>query len=246
MAVLPKPICRKRAVPPIDNGTANGAPPRDQRGYLRAGAAPDVGAAEFGGTIPVTLGNISTRLRVETGDNALIGGFIVTGGGPKRVLLRGIGPSLPTAGHLDNPTLELFNAAGQIIASNDNWRDAPDPQAIIDAGLPPSNDLESAILMDLVPGSYTAILRGAGNTAGIGLVEAYDLDRTAGSKLANISTRGLVGTGDNVLIGGFIVLGPDSQRVTCARDRTVVAARKRAGGSSVGAAGRERRASAIE
>jgi len=199
--------------PAIDSGTANGAPPRDQRGYLRAGAAPDVGAAEFGGTIPVTLGNISTRLRVETGENALIGGFIVIGGGPKKVLLRGIGPSLSAAGHLDNPALELFNAAGQIIASNDNWMDASDPQAIIDTGIPPTNDLESAILMDLAPDSYTAILRGAGNTAGVGLVEAYDLDLTAGSKLANISTRGLVGTGDNVLIGGFILLGLDSQRV---------------------------------
>ena len=199
--------------PAIDNATANGAAPRDQRGYLRAGAAPDVGAVEFGGTIPVTLGNISTRLRVETGENALIGGFIVTGGGPKRLLLRGIGPSLPAAGHLDNPTLDLFNAAGRIIASNDNWMDAPNRQAIIDTGIAPTHDLESAILLDLTPGSYTTILRGAGNTAGIGLVEAYDLDLTAGSKLANISTRGSVGTGDNVLIGGFIVLGPDSQRV---------------------------------
>ncbi|PYJ07204.1 MAG: hypothetical protein DMF06_16355 [Verrucomicrobia bacterium] len=199
--------------PAIDNGTASGAPPRDQRGYLRAGAAPDVGAAEFGGTIPVSLGNISTRLRVETGENALIGGFIVTGGGPKRVLLRGIGPSLSAAGHLDNPTLELYSPSGMAIGSNDNWMDAPNRQAIVDTGISPANDLESAMLMDLAPGSYTAILRGAGNTAGIGLVEAYDLDRTAASKLANISTRGLVGTGDNVLIGGFIVLGPDSQRV---------------------------------
>jgi hypothetical protein len=199
--------------PAIDNAIGNGAPPRDQRGYLRAGAAPDVGAAEFGGTLPVTLGNISTRLRVETGENALIGGFIVIGGGPKRVLLRGIGPSLPSAGHLDDPTLELFSPSGIAIASNDNWMDAPNSQDIIDTGVPPANDLESAILLDLAPGSYTAILRGAGNTAGVGLVEAYDLDLTAGSKLANISTRGLVGTGDNVLIGGFILLGPDPQRL---------------------------------
>ena len=199
--------------PAIDTATATGAPPRDQRGYLRAGVAPDVGAAEFGGTIPVTLGNISTRLRVETGENALIGGFIVTGGGLKRVLLRGIGPSLPAAGHLDNPTLELYSPSGIAIASNDNWMDAPNPQDIIDTGVPPANDLESAILTDLAPGSYTTILRGAGNTTGVGLVEAYDLDLTAGSKLANISTRGLVGTGDNVLIGGFILLGPDSQRL---------------------------------
>jgi hypothetical protein len=201
--------------PAIDNGTANGAPPRDQRGYLRAGAAPDVGAAEFGGTIPVSLANISTRLRVEPGENALIGGFIITGGGPKRILFRAIGPSLPAAGHLENPTLELHYPAGQIIFSNDNWMDAPNRQAIVDTGIAPTHDLESAILIDLVPGSYTAVVRGSdsGHDAGIGLVEAYDLDRTAGSKLANISTRGLVGTGDNVAIGGFILLGPDSQRV---------------------------------
>jgi predicted outer membrane repeat protein len=198
--------------PAIDNGTDNGASPRDQRGYLRAGVAPDVGAAEFGGTIPVTLANISTRLRVETGDNALIGGFIITGGGAKRVLLRAIGPSLPGTSHLDNPTLELYSSTSPI-ASNDNWLDAPNRQAIIDSTIAPPHDLESAILVDLEPGSYTAIVRGAGNTAGVGLVEAYDLDLAAGSKLANISTRGLVGTGDNVQIGGFIVLGPDSQRV---------------------------------
>ena len=199
--------------PAKDGGTGAGAPARDQRGYLRAGAAPDIGAVEVGGIIPVTLANISTRLRVETGDNALIGGFIITGGGAKRVLLRGIGPSLNVAGHLDDPVLELYDSTGQIIASNDNWMDAPNKQAIIDTTIPPSNDLESAILMDLNPGNYTAIVRGVGNTAGVGLVEAYDLDRTAGSKLANISTRGLVQMGDNVMIGGFIVLGPDSQRV---------------------------------
>ena len=163
----------------------------------------------------MTLGNISTRLRVEPGENALIGGFIITGGGPKRILFRAIGPSLPATGHLDNPTLELHYSTGQIIFSNDNWMDAPNRQAIIDTGIAPTHDLESAILMDMAPGSYTAVVRGsdAGHDAGIGLVEAYDLDRTAGSKLANISTRGLVGTGDNVSIGGFIVLGPDSQRV---------------------------------
>jgi plastocyanin len=161
---------------------------------------------------PTTLANISTRLDVETGDNVLIGGFIITGTQPKKVILRAIGPSLPVAGALANPTLEL-NSGGTILALNDNWMDAPNKQEIIDSTIPPNNDLESAILTTLNPGLYTAIVRGVNNTTGVGLVEAYDLDRTVDSKLANISTRGLVQTGDNVLIGGFIVLGSDMQKV---------------------------------
>ncbi len=199
--------------PAIDSGSGADAPLRDQRNYLRAGAAPDAGAAEFGGTIPVTLANISTRASVQTGANVLIGGFIVTGSGPKQVLLRGIGPSSGVAGALANPSLTLFDSAGAPLAANDNWQDAPNKQEIIDSGIPPSNNLESAILLTLDPAAYTVILSGAGGGTGIGLVEAYDLDRTAGSKLANISSRGFVQTGDNVMIGGFIVLGPDSQTV---------------------------------
>ena len=199
--------------PAIDNGSGAGAPVRDQRNYLRAGAAPDVGAAEFAGTIPVTLANISTRASVQTDANVLIGGFIVTGSGPKQVLLRGIGPSTGVPGALTDPSLALYDSKGAPRASNDNWRDAPNKQAIIDSGIPPSSNLESAILLSLDPAAYTVILSGAGNGTGVGLVEAYDLDRTAGSKLANISTRGLVQTGDNVMIGGFIILGPDSQNV---------------------------------
>jgi hypothetical protein len=162
---------------------------------------------------PTVLANISTRLRVDTGDNVLIGGFIVTGTQQKKVLLRAIGPSLNLAGQLADPTLELHDSSGALLAFNDNWKDAPNKQAIIDSTIPPSNDLESAILMSLDPGAYTAIVRGVNNTTGIGLVEAYDLDRKADSKLANLSTRGLVQTGDNVLIGGTIVLGQASQKV---------------------------------
>ena len=153
------------------------------------------------------LGNISTRLSVGTGDNVLIGGFIVTGTQPKKVIVRGIGPSSPVAGALADPTLELHDSSGAIIASNDNWQDSPDKQAIIDSTIPPSNDRESAIIRTLSPGTYTAIVRGVNNTTGVGLVEVYDLDSSADSKLANISTRGSVQTGDNVLIGGLIVLG---------------------------------------
>jgi hypothetical protein len=196
----------------IDNATGNGAPARDQRGYVRAGAAPDVGAAEFGGTIPVTLANISTRLAVQTGDNVLIGGFIITGTQQKKVILRAIGPSLNLPGKLADPTLELYQ--GQtLLEGNDNWMDSPNKQAIIDSTIAPSDPLESAIVRSLAPGPYTAVVRGANNGTGIGVVEAYDLDRTVDSKLANISTRGAVQTGDNVLFAGFIVLGPDSQKV---------------------------------
>jgi len=167
-----------------------------------------------------SLGNISTRLAVQTGDNVLIGGFIVTGTQPKKVLLRAIGPSLsnanpPVAGALADPVLELHDGTGALLATNDNWMDAPNMQEIIDSTIPPSDPAESAILMTLPANSasYTAIVQGVNNTTGIALVEAYDLDTTVDSKLANISTRGFVQTVDNVMIGGFIVLGPDQQTV---------------------------------
>ena len=157
---------------------------------------------------PSTFGNISTRLRVETGDNVLIGGFIITGTQPKKIIVRAIGPSLPLSGALANPFLELHDSSGGLIASNDNWRSDQEAE-IIATTIPPSNDLESAIVATLPANSsaYTAIVRGVNNETGIGLVEAYDLDQSADSKLANISTRGFVQTGDDVLIGGLIVLG---------------------------------------
>lgn len=166
----------------------------------------------LGAQTPSVLANISTRLRVETGDNVLIGGFIITGTQPKKVIVRAIGPSLPVAGALADPILEL-NSGGTVVATNDNWMDAPNRQEIIDSTVPPTNNAESAILMTLNPGTYTAIVRGVNNTTGVALVEAYDLNRMVDSKLANISTRGLVQTGDNVLIGGFIIVGTDMQRV---------------------------------
>jgi hypothetical protein len=166
-----------------------------------------------GPTTP-NLGNISTRLKVETEDNALIGGFIVTGTEPKRVIVRAIGPSLPVADRLANPTLELRDGSGGLIAANDNWRSLQEAE-IIATGIPPSSDMESAIVATLPANNsaYTAIVRGVNNGTGVGLVEAYDLNRSVNSKLANISTRGLVQTGDNVLIAGTIVLGQAPQRV---------------------------------
>jgi hypothetical protein len=161
---------------------------------------------------PTQLLNIATRMRVQTGENVLIGGFIITGTDPKRVIIRGIGPSLAQffTDALADPTLELYQG-NTLLVMNDNWKiraDGSSQQAEIEAtGIPPTNDLESAIVQTLTPASYTAILRGKNNTTGIGVVEAYDLDQAANSKLANISTRGFVDTGDNVMIGGLII-GP--------------------------------------
>ena len=157
-------------------------------------------------SLPSQALNISTRLSVQTGDNVLIGGFIITGTQPKKVIVRAIGPSLPLAGKLENPTMELVGPNGSI-ASNDNWMDAPNKQEIIDSTVPPENDLESAIVATLPSNrtGYTAIVRGVNDGTGIGLVEVYDLDPAVDSKLANISSRGLVQTGDNVMIGGFIL-----------------------------------------
>jgi N-acetylneuraminic acid mutarotase len=160
-----------------------------------------------------TFGNISSRLKVETGDNALIGGFIVSGTGPKRVILRAIGPSLPVPGTVADPRLELYDGAGQLIAANDNWRDAPNRQEIIDSTIQPSNDLEAAILTTVAPGNHTAIVRGANGSTGVALVEVYDLEAGSESRLGNISTRGLVQTGDNVLIAGLILLGQEARKV---------------------------------
>jgi len=166
-----------------------------------------------GPVVNAPLSNISTRLRVDTGDNILIGGFIVTGTMPKRVLVRAAGPSLPLNDRLADPVLELRDSSGQTIATNDNWMDASNAQEITDTNIAPASQLESAILMSLAPGSYTAAVRGVDNGTGLAIVEVYDLDQTCNSKLANISTRGQVQIGDNVLIGGVIVRGQYSARV---------------------------------
>jgi hypothetical protein len=166
---------------------------------------------------PTFLLNISTRLQVGTGDNVLIGGFIVLGTEPKRILIRAVGPSLEAAGvigALADPTLELHDSTGVLVGQNDNWRTTQigglitgDQFLEIHAtGIPPTSDAESAIIATLDPGAYTAIIAGANSSTGVGLAEAYDLGPAAApAKLANISTRGLVQTGDNVMIGGFII-----------------------------------------
>jgi len=207
--------------PAIDHGD-RAAPPEDQRGYGRVGV-PDVGAFEFG-AVATILSNISTRAFVQTGDNVMIGGFIVQGTEPKRVIIRAIGPELTQYGvpnALANPTLELHNRTGALIASNDNWRTtiiggiitSDQVLDILRSGYAPGDGRESAIIVDLPPGNYTAIVRGVNDSTGVALAEVYDLSTDSNSILGNISTRSFVQTGDNVMIGGFIVQGTASKRV---------------------------------
>jgi cytochrome c peroxidase len=151
--------------------------------------------------------NLSTRLRVLTADKVGIGGFIITGTAPKRVLVRALGPSLAQFGLsnvLADPTLTLNGPAGFAPVVNDNWRSSQQNE-IQATGLAPGNDLEPAIIATLAPGNYTAVLSGTNGGIGTGILEIYDLDFTADSKLANISTRGFVGTGDDIVIAGFTV-----------------------------------------
>jgi hypothetical protein len=171
-----------------------------------------------------TLGNISTRAFVQTGDNVVIGGFIVQGTEPKKVVIRAIGPELTQHGvpnALANPTLELHNSTGALIASNNNWATTiiggiitmNQVAPIRASGYAPSDLRESAMIVSLPPGSYTAIVRGVDNTTGVALVEVYDLSPAPNSILENISTRSFVQTGDNVMIGGVIVQGTQPRRV---------------------------------
>jgi hypothetical protein len=175
---------------------------------LLAGAPPSAPEAPP----PVHLANISTRLAVGSGDSVLIAGFIVTGSQPKKIIVRALGPLLPVNENLADPTLELHDGNGKTIATNDNWRDTQQ-DALIATTIPPTNDYDSAIVWTVNPGAYTAVLAGKGGTTGVGLVEVYDLDLTVDSKLANISTRGLVDQGDNVLIAGMIVVGNGTTNV---------------------------------
>jgi cyclophilin family peptidyl-prolyl cis-trans isomerase len=165
---------------------------------------------------PGRLVQLSTRMEVGTGDNALFGGFIMRGAASKRLMIRGIGPSTGLPGALANPVLELRDNNG-IIATNDNWGDAPNAQDMIDAHVAPTQPNESGILITVPSNTtnafYTAIVTGAGGTTGLGLVEVYDLDFGPGSTLLNISTRGLVGIDPKELIGGFFVGGADSKQI---------------------------------
>jgi hypothetical protein len=160
--------------------------------------------------------NVSTRMRVLDGERVLIGGFIVTGSEPKKIVIRAIGPSLSSSGLtglLDDPTLELHAGDGSVIATNDDWQTDPGAALLTANTIAPKNDREAATVQTLAPGPYTVIVRGKNNVTGIGSVELYDLTSNSNSLLGNLSTRGFVDTGDNVLIGGFIVGTGSSGRV---------------------------------
>jgi hypothetical protein len=163
--------------------------------------------------------NISTRMRVEAGNNVLIGGFIIAGNTPKDVAIRGIGPSLVDFGINDalaDPTLELRASDGSLILQNDDWQDNPGrAERLMALGLTPNNPKESGIPVTLHPGAYTAILAGKNQATGVGLVEVYDTNGATSSQLDNISTRGFVRTAEDVMIGGFI-LGGSSRDTTIA------------------------------
>lgn len=153
------------------------------------------------------FGNISTRARIGGGDNVLIGGFIITGTQPREVIVRAIGPSLPLPGSIPDPVMEVHGSSGELLATNDNWNDAATRQQIVASGLAPTNNFESALWGVINPGAYTVVVRDKNNTPGVGMFEVYDLDRTPPGKLANISTRGHVDAGDNVMIAGVIIVG---------------------------------------
>ncbi len=155
--------------------------------------------------------NLSTRPSVETGQGVAIAGFIITGTQSRQVVIRGLGPTLTqdgVSGALADPFLSLLDGNGNVLWNNNNWKDSQQA-AIQETGLAPTNDLESAILRTLAPGNYTAILSGRNSTSGIGLVEVYDLSTSfpLPAQLTNVSTRGFVGTGQAVMIGGFIIGG---------------------------------------
>ena len=185
---------------------------QDQNGEVYVLGSTVVGPTDTTGVVyklvpvPSQFLNISTRARVGTGDNVLIGGFILRGTAQKEVLVRALGPSLTQFGLSDvllDPILELRGPNGVLIASNDNWESSQQTE-IENTGLQPQNEAESAIIATLPATDHTAILRGKDNSTGIGVVEVYDLDQLADSRFANISTRGVVESADNVMIGGFI------------------------------------------
>ncbi len=174
--------------------------------------------------VPTRLGNISTRGLVQTGNDVMIGGFIIQGSAPKTVIVRAIGPELIPLGvpnALADPTLSLHNSAGTLIASNNNWQTtimggiitSDQVSAIQNSGHAPTQPSESAVIATLSPGNYTVIVSGVNNTVGVALVEVYDLSTGTTSILGNISTRDFVQTGANVMIGGFIVQGTQSNTV---------------------------------
>ncbi len=208
----------------------------DQRGLMRlfdhpipnasGGDGSDVGAFEVQTPPPGLVANVATRLPVGTGDNVLIEGFIVLGpnGSTKKIMVRALGPFLTQFGVTDalaNPTLEIRDGTNTVIATNNDWKNtqaggiiAADQVAEIQgSGLAPTNDLESAIIADLAPGSYTAVVSGVNNGVGTGIVDAYDMSPASPARVANVATRGLIQPGDQLMIAGFIIQQGDVRAV---------------------------------
>jgi hypothetical protein len=162
------------------------------------------------------LVNISTRMQVLTGSDVMIGGFVIGGSATKRVAIVATGPSLSAYGitnPLANPTLTLVRSSDQaVLASNDNWQSAANASQLQAAGFAPGNALEAAILADLPPGAYTAIVQGASNGTGVAVIGVYEVDHPD-APLVNISTRGRVLTGGDVMIGGFVIDGTGPKTV---------------------------------
>lgn len=209
---------------PADNGTYTlvmqpGQVTDSLNNYVKAGPFATFTVSISGSPINSAQAlNLSTRLQVQTGQNVLIGGFIVVGTSAKKVIVRAIGPSLAASGingSLADPVIELYGPGG-LLANNNDWNDTQ--AAEVEAtGIAPKDQRESAIVISLAPGAYTAIVKGNGDTTGVGLVEVYDLDQAASSSLANISTRGVVGTGSDVMIAGFIAGNGNGQATIVAR-----------------------------
>jgi uncharacterized delta-60 repeat protein len=224
-APAPTPTPAATATPtPTPNATPTPTPTPDPNGTPTPTPTPDPNATPTPTPTPTVtpglVGNVSTRLPVGTGDNALIEGFIVQGpaGSTKKILVRAIGPSLAPFGIPDalaNPILEIHDASANnaTVATNDDWQTTQvgglitgdQSPEIAASGVPPGNDLESAIIANLAPGSYTAVVRGVNDTVGTGVVDAYDLSAASPARLANISTRGLIQPGDKLMIAGFII-----------------------------------------
>jgi len=161
---------------------------------------------------PARPQNESARVLVGESDNRAIAGLIITGNVPKKVIIRGIGPSLTqhgVPGVLADPVLTLFDANHNVVATNDNWQDSQAAE-IAASGLAPMDPHESAIVAQLPAGAYTAVLGGVNSSTGVGLAEVYDLEPSSDASFGNLSTRGFAGTGDNVLIGGLSIGGGES------------------------------------
>ena len=204
--------------PAAGAGTATGAPSTDLDNVARPNP-PAIGAYEPTSVAPPNpprLSNISTRMQVLTGNDVMIGGFVIGGGSNKTVAIVATGPSLAPFGisnFLANPTLTLVRSSDQaVLATNDDWQSASNQAQLQAAGFAPSNPLEAAILINLPPGAYTAIVQGVGGGTGVSVIGVYEVDGPT-IPLTNISTRGRVLTGNDVMIGGFVITGTGPQQV---------------------------------